>query len=206
MIPHSSTQAETTAPRSTATDLFGLGAARRDTTRLANSETFSIGENRISTHGKGRKKDLGHQGRRPRSRLSSASSASLGSIPVEVPENPWQKDFYEGLSAINKRHSEMLDEQASSYATTHRLIKDIDSVTGNVRQLLISQRSTEERLSAYDTLQKTCTARVERVERYLQQVDSNLSDSRKETQTQFRDMGSQQLDISLSLEGFGLFV
>ena len=85
VIPRSSTQAETTAPRSTATDLFGLGAARRDTTRLANSATFSIGENRISTHGKGRKKDLGHQGRRPRSRLSSASSASLGSIPVEVP-------------------------------------------------------------------------------------------------------------------------
>ena len=50
----------------------------------------------------------------------------------------------------------------------------MDSVNGNVRQLLVSQRSTEERLSAYDTLQKACTARVERVERYLQQVDSNL--------------------------------
>ena len=200
VIPRSSTQADTTAPRSNVTDLFGLGAARRDTTRLVNSDTFSIGGNRIPTHGKGKRKDLGHQGRRPRSRLSSASSASLGSIPVEVPEHPWQKDFHEGLSAINKRHSEMLDQQASSYSMTNRLSKDMDSINGNVRQLLVSQRSTEERLSAYDTLQKTCTARVERVERYLQQVDSNLSDLRKETQVQSRDMGTQQLDISLSLK------
>ena len=94
----------------------------------------------------------------------------------------------------------MLDQQASSYSMTNRLSKDMDSVNGNVRQLLVSQRSTEERLSAYDTLQKTCTARVERVERYLQQVDSNLSDSRKETQIQLRDVGAQQLDISLSLK------
>ena len=47
----------------------------------------------------------------------------------------------------------MFDQQASSHSMTNRLSKDMDSVNGNVRQLLASQRSTEELLSAYDRLQ-----------------------------------------------------
>ena len=138
VIPRSNTQADTTASKSNITNLFGLGAARPDTTRLANSEMFSIGEKKFQATGKAKKKWPTQQERRPRSRLSSASSASLGSIPMEIRENPWQKDFYEGLSAINKRHYETLDQQSSSYSMTNRLSKDMDSLNGNVRQLLIS--------------------------------------------------------------------
>ena len=65
--------------------------------------------------------------------------------------------------------------------------------------MLISQKSTDERLATYDNMQKRCTERVERVERHLQHVDSNVSDLRKEIQTQARDNLAHQKELSRSM-------
>ena len=92
-----------TASNSNLGDLSGLGAMRRDTAGLANLDTFSIGENGPSTSGKGKTKSNVIKAERPRSRLSSVSSASLGSEPVdELYDAPWRKEMYEALASLTR--------------------------------------------------------------------------------------------------------
>ena len=197
---YSRTAASKTASSSNLVDLFGLGPARRNNTSLENRDTFSIGEKGPVTSGKGRT-STAKRTVKPYSYLSSASSASLNSDLVDVPyENPWHKDFYESLAKMNSRHTELIEQQLAHNTGTSRLAREVDEVNTNMRQMLISQKSTDERLATYDNMQKRCTERVERVERHLQHVDSNVSDLRKEIQIQSRDTIAHQRELSLSMD------
>ena len=129
-----------------------------DTTGLANMNTFSVGEKGPSASGKGKTKPTVTKAERPRRRLSSVSSATLSSEPVdELYHAPWRKEIYEALANLMRRHTELIEQQISHNTTNNRPTRDIDQVGGHVRQMLTSQKSTEKRLSAYDTLQKKCT-------------------------------------------------
>ena len=133
--------------------------------------------------------------------LSSVSSTSSGSEPVdELYDAPWRKEMYEALASLTRRHTELIEQQTSHNTTNQCLTREIDQIGGHVCHAITSQRSTEDRISAYDTLQKRCTEQVERVERYLQQVDSNLSNLYIETQAQSRDTNANQLDLTMSLK------
>ena len=145
----------TAASDSNLSDLFGLGALRRDTINLANLDTFSIGDKGPSTSGKRKTKTTVAKVEGPWSRLSSVSSASFCSEPMdEFYDAPWRKEMYDDLASLTIRHTELIEQQISHNITNHRLTRDIDQVGGHVRQMLTSQRSTEERLSTYDTLLK----------------------------------------------------
>ena len=100
---------------------------------------------------------------------------------------------------MNNRHTELIQHQLAHNTGTSRLAREVDAVNTNMRQMLISQKSTDERLATYDTLQKRCTERVERVDRHLQHVDSNVSDLRREIQTQARDSIAHQRELCLSM-------
>ena len=135
----------TTASDGNLTDLFGLGAIRRDTTSLASFNTFSIGEKGPSASGKGKTKSTVAKLERRRSRLSSVSSASLCSeLMDELNDAPWRKEMYEALASLTRRHTELIKQQISHNTTNLHLTRDIDQVGGHVRQMLTSLRSRKD--------------------------------------------------------------
>ena len=61
---------------------------------------------------------------------------------------------------MNNRHTELIEQQLAHNTGTSRLAREVDDVNTNMRQMLISQKSTDERLATYDSSQKRCTERV----------------------------------------------
>ena len=100
---HTQAPQQSTASNSNLGALFGLGVMRRDTTSLADLDTFSIGEKGHSASGKGKTKSTVTMAERLRSRLSLISSVSLGSEPVdELYDGPWRKEMYEALASLTR--------------------------------------------------------------------------------------------------------